>query len=113
MKLLQILKESYTISKVEVLLKTDPSVSKTEVINKIRAVPYVIIVRLREDPRLTAQSTEQYEYTLITIKFLNIFQSPSDALKVITNTIKAGDKHMHKIEGVLDFRPLPSTLGDV
>lgn len=112
MKLLQILKEEYTINKVEVLLKSDPSISKTEVVNKIRAVPYIIIVRLQEDPRLTAQSTEHYEYTILNIKFLNVYGSPSDTLNKIKTIIMKGDKSMHKIDGVLEFRPLMSTLGD-
>lgn len=113
MKLTQILKENYSISKIEVLLKTKTEhVSKTEIINKIRAVPYIIIVRLQEDPRLLAQSTDSYEYTILSIKFLNTMGSPSAALEKIKNIVLVGDEDMHKIDGILEFRPLMSTLKD-
>lgn len=110
MKLLNILKESYDLYKVDALLKTNLSVSKTEIINKVRAVPYIIIVRLREDPRLMAHSSSKSEYTLLSIKFLNFYKSPSDTLMKIHNIMKQGDEGFHKIPGLLDFRPLTQTL---
>ncbi len=110
MNLKSIISEIYDLQKAEVLLKTSPKVSKTEIINKIRAIPYVIIVRVREDPRLLAQSTDNYEYSLLSMKFLNFFNKPTDTLNKIKNIIINGDSTMHKIHGVLDFRPLHQTL---
>lgn len=95
---------------VEAVLRNDTNVGKTEIINKIRAVPYVIVVRIKEDPRLISKSDDREEYTLMSIKFLNIFSKPTDTLIRIRNLIRGGDRTFHKVDGVLDFRPLYQTL---
>jgi len=113
MELTNLLLENYQIFKVECLLKSKVNGGKTEIVNKIRAVPYVIIVRLREDPRLMAKSDDTSEYTLMSVKFLNVFNKPTDTLMRIRNIIKGGDETFHKIDGVIDFRPLVQTLKKV
>lgn len=105
--------ESYNIHKIQCLMKSNPQVNKSEIINKIRAVPYVIIVRTKEDPRLLYRNTDKYEYTLMSIKFLNILAKPSDTVKRIKNIILNGNADLHNIRGVIQFRPLFQTLKKV
>lgn len=107
------LKESYEIYKIDFLLKSDPEVGKTTIVNEIRAIPYVTVVRLNEDPRVAANNTDQVEYTLLSIKFLNIFTSPNETVKNIQKMINFGDGRMKKIEGVYSLQPLFSTLTEV
>jgi hypothetical protein len=113
MELRHLLLENYQIFKAHALMKSNPEVNKSEIINKIRAVPYVIIVRTKEDPRLTYRNTENFEYTLMSIKFLSIMGKPSDTLKRIKNIVLDGNQDIHNIKGVIQFRPLFNTIKKV
>ncbi len=94
-------------------MKSSPQINKSEIVNKIRAVPYVIIVKTKEDPRLLYRNTDRYEYTLMSMKFLNIMAKPSDTVKRIKNIILDGNADLHNIRGVIQFRPLFATLKKV
>lgn len=105
-----ILNEVYNLHKMEFLLVSDINMNKSEIINRIRAVPYVVIVRVIEDPRLTQRNNDKYEYTLLSIKFIDVFGRPSKTALQIRNITRAGDNHMNKIKGVYKFKPLFSSV---
>lgn len=110
-KLTPILLESYEIYQFSAMIKSYKSENKSVILNKIRAVPYVIRVKVQEDPRLAGINKQyDYEYSIIKIKYLNVFGVPTKAIKHIKNTILNGNKVMHKIDGVIDFKPLNNTL---
>ncbi len=89
---------------------SDPNINKSEIVNKIRAVPYVVIVRVIEDPRLTQRNNDRYEYTLLSVKFIDVHGQPSKTALEIRNVVRGGDNHMGKIKGVYKFKPLFSSI---
>lgn len=113
-KLATILKESYETYQYTVLLKNYKSINKSEIINKIRAVPYIIRVKVVEDPRLEQINKKyDYEYTFLKIKYLNVFATPQKATKVIKHIVLNGQKGFHKIDGVIAFKSINNSLHKV
>jgi len=110
-KLFPILESSYNIYQVTVLLKNYKDFSKTEILDQIRAVPFVIRVKIEENDRLHQISKgHDYEYSLVKIKYLNVFGEASRGIKEVHDIIVAGHDNFHKIKGVIKFQPLIRTL---
>lgn len=109
--LFTILNESYQTFQVDVLLKNYKSNNKSEIVNKIRAVPYVIRVKLIDDPRLhDISKTHDYELSLLRVKFLNMYDKPSKAINIIKTITEKGKPDFHQVKGVIFFKPLLKTL---
>jgi hypothetical protein len=102
--------ETLELYKFEAIIKVDTRVNITDVLNLIRAVPYVIIVRTIEDPRLEYKKTENHIYVLISIKFFNTAKSAAEGINKIKKDIMIGGQEAPKIEGVLKFVPIMKTL---
>lgn len=113
-KLTTILQESYEIYQFTALIKNYKSINKSEIFNKLRAVPYVIRIKVIEDPRLdNINKKYDYEYTLIKVKFLNIFGMAEKGARIIKNISLDGRKGFYKIDGLIDFKILPNTMHKV
>lgn len=106
-----LLQESYETYQIDVLLKNYKRINKSEIVNKIRAVPYVIRVRMVDDPRLHNISKQHdYELSILRVKYLNVFNAPSKGALIIRDIVENGKEGFHKIEGVINFKPLLQTL---
>jgi hypothetical protein len=96
------------------LLKNYKNINKSVIINELRAVPYVIRIKIVDDRRLAiANRKNDYEYTLLKVKFLNVMGTPMRTINLIKGMAVNGNKVFHKIDGVIDFKPLVKTLHKV
>ena len=113
-KLMTILQESQDTYQFTALVKNYKSLNKSDIFNVVRAVPYVIRVKVVEDPRLANINRRyDYEYTLIKVKYLNVFGTPHGGISAIKNIILNGNKGFHKVKGVISFKPMMHTLHKV
>lgn len=109
--LVHILNESYETYQVDVVLKNYKKINKSEIINKIRAAPYVIRIKIVDDPRLHDLNYKRdYELTILRMKYLNVFDAPIKGVNSIKQTVEYGRQDFHKIEGIIFFKPLMQTL---
>lgn len=109
--LTHILKESYETYQLDVVLKNYKRINKSDIINKIRAAPYVIRIKIVDDPRLhDLNKGRDYELTILRMKFLNVFDHPIKGVKSIKQTVEYGRQDFHKINGVISLKPLVQTL---
>lgn len=112
--LTNILRESQETYQFTALIKNYKSINKSDIFNVIRAVPYVIRIKVVEDPRLADINRRyDYEYALIKVKYLNVFGTPNGGIKAIKNIVLNGNKGFHKVKGVISFKPMLHTLHKV
>lgn len=109
-----LLEQTHETYQFTALLKNYKSVNKSTIINEVRAVPYVIRIKIIEDPRLAnSNRLNEYEYTLLKVKYLSVAATPMKGVNIIRNIIINGTKGFHKIDGVIDFKLLVNTLHKV
>lgn len=109
-----LLETSQNIFQVTVLLKNYKEINKSEILDQVRAVPYVIRVKIEDNDRLYQISKgHDYEYTLLKIKYLSVFGEPIKGIQAVENIIRNGQEGFHKIKGVIKFQPLTKTLKKV
>lgn len=68
-KLMTLLRESFQMYYVQVLIKTQVEGNKTEIYNQIRAITDVVSLTVVPNDQVTNASNDMYDYTLISIKF--------------------------------------------
>jgi hypothetical protein len=105
--------ESLDLFKFQAIIKISQDVNVGDVLNELRAVPYVIIVRSKEDPRLEFKGTLKHIYILVSVKFLNTKPNPHQQIEAIKGAIMNGRSEMGKVNGVLQFIPIMKTLKPV
>lgn len=99
------LKEGVNLFGIEVIIKTDFKYNKVEIYNQIRALKGVVVCKIENNSYLSSRSTEQFEFTLVHIKFT----STTEPLKDI-ELIKQDALHTNKVLGLLQFITRPATL---
>jgi hypothetical protein len=105
--------ESLDLFKFQAILKVSTDINVGDILNQIRAVPYVIIVRSKEDPRLEFRGSQNFIYVLVNIKFINTKPNPKDQIAAIKGALLNGRTEMGKMEGILQFIPIMKTLKSV
>jgi hypothetical protein len=103
-KLFNILLESVTLDKIDILIKTSTDVNKVEIYNQIRAIEGVVVVTIEQSEFLDSKATDKFEYSLLHLKYL----VKSDA-KTDIDIIKKKALITIRIPGLLQFIPRYTT----
>ena len=102
-KLHNILLENINVYSVEVLIKTIAGENKVEIYNQIRAVSGIIVVTVEQSDFLDSKATNQYEYSLLKMKYLVLSTPEEDINKIKVNSVKT-------IPGLVSFVPRLNTI---
>jgi hypothetical protein len=102
-KLHNILLENINVYSVEALIKTIAGENKVEIYNQIRAVSGIIVVTVEQSDFLDSKATNQYEYSLLKIKYLVLSTPEEDINKIKVNSVKT-------IPGLVSFVPRLNTI---
>ena len=103
-KLYNILLESITLDKIDILIKSSTEVNKIEIYNQIRAIEGVVVVTVEQSEFLDSKATDKFEYSLLHLKYL----VKSDA-KTDIDIIKKKALITIRIPGLLQFIPRYTT----
>jgi len=103
-KLFNILLESVTLDKIDILIKSSTEVNKIEIYNQIRAIEGVVVVTIEQSEFLDSKATDKFEYSLLHLKYL----VKSDA-KTDIDIIKKKALITIRIPGLLQFIPRYTT----
>tara|TARA_B100000085_G_C18081184_1_gene325092 strand:- start:100 stop:441 length:342 start_codon:yes stop_codon:yes gene_type:complete len=108
-KLKNILNELLNTYVVQAYMLTDPEYNITDILDQIRALRKVTIVRNITPPEYTQK--QNFEYTLVTIKFISRGEAKQDLenLKkdILTSDMSRTDL---RVPGVKSFKFKPETL---
>ena len=108
-KLKNILKEVLNTYIVQAYMLTDTDYNITDVLDQIRAVRKVTIIRNITPPEYAQK--QNFEYTLVTIKFISR-GNPKQDLEQLKQDILTSDRSMNdlRVPGVQSFKYKPETL---
>jgi hypothetical protein len=81
-KLSNILLEGINVYSIEALIKTVAGVNKVEIYNQIRALPGIIVVVVEHSDFLDKKATDNYEYSLLKMKYI-VNSTPEEDIKKI------------------------------
>jgi hypothetical protein len=102
-KLHNILLENINVYSIEALIKTIAGENKVEIYNQIRAVSGIIVVTVEQSDFLDSKATNQYEYSLLKMKYLVLSTPEEDINKIKVNSVKT-------IPGLVSFVPRLNTI---
>ena len=105
MKLSKLLLEGFIIYKIDVLIKSKKTVNQVYIYNEIRGLKDVVVVNVVQNDYLKSQSTKDYHYALLNIKYL-VRSSPEETI----NFIKKDALVTSRIDGLLQFVPRFKTI---
>lgn len=85
MKLTNILLEGINVYSIEVLIKTIAGENKVEIYNQVRALPGIIVVTIEHSDFLDSKATDNYEYSLLKMKYIvkNTPEKDINQIKII------------------------------
>ena len=108
-KLTNILNEVLNEFIVQAYMLTDPDYNITEVLEQIRAIRKVTIIRNITPPEYAQR--QNFEYTLVTVKFISR-GNPKQDLEKIKQDILTSDRSITdlRVPGVKSFKFKPETL---
>ena len=108
-KLKNILNEILNTYIVQAYMLTDPEYNITEILEQIRAIRKVTIVRNITPPEYVQK--KNFEYTLVTIKFVTR-GNPKQDLEKLKQDILTSDRSMNdlRVPGVKSFKFKEGTL---
>ena len=108
-KLKNILNEVLNEFIIQDYMLTDPEYNITEILEQIRAIRKVTIVRNITPPEYIQK--KNFEYTLVTIKFVTR-GNPKQDLEKLKQDILTSDRSMNdlRVPGVKSFKFKPETL---
>jgi hypothetical protein len=105
--LLERIKEEINLYFCGIVMKNDTTYNKIDIINRLRAIEGIVVIKVRQSDYLRNRGTEQVEYTLLETKLISGKDNPDNTLAKIKNLATTGDS---KIPGLLQFYPLKKTL---
>jgi len=100
-----LLKEGITIFRCDVLIKTDAEQNKVEVYNEIRALEGVVVVTIEQSDFLDAKATNNYEYSLLKIKYIGRGDAKSSIKDIGISAVTK-----NRVPGLLQFIPRYNTI---
>ena len=108
-KLKKILNEVLNEYIVQAYMLTSSDYNITEILDQIRAIRKVTIVRNITPPEYVQK--QNFEYTLVTIKFISR-GNPKEDLEKLKQDILTSDRSMNdlRVPGVKSFKIKPETL---
>jgi hypothetical protein len=96
--------ESINLFSCEVLIKTSTGINKVEVYHRIRAIKGVVVVTIRQSDFLDSKATDDYEWSLLYIKFISPAKPYEEIRRIGLKAIRGGENEK-KIDGLLSFVP--------
>ena len=99
-KLENILLETISLDKIDVLIKTATDINKVEVYNQLRAVEGVVVITVEQNEFLDSKATDKFEYSLLHMKYIVTSDSKTDIDKIKKNAMIT-----KRIPGLLQFIP--------
>ena len=108
-KLKNILNELLNTYIVQAYMLTDPEYNITDILDQIRAIRKVTIVRNITPPEYVQK--QNFEYTLVTIKFISR-GNPKEDLEKLKKDILTSDRSINdlRVPGVKSFKYKEGTL---
>ena len=108
-KLKNILNEVLNEFIVQAYMLTDPDYNITDILEQIRAIRKVTIIRNITPPEYNQK--KNFEYTLVTIKFISR-GNPKEDLKKLKKDILTSNRSINdlRVPGVKSFKIKPETL---
>jgi hypothetical protein len=100
-----ILNEGITIFKCDILIKTAADQNKVEIYNEIRALNGVVVVTIEQSDFLNAKATQQYEYSLLKLKYIGRGDAKSSIKEIGIDAVTK-----NRIPGLLQFIPRYNTI---
>jgi len=100
-----LLNEGITIFRCDVLIKTEAEQNKVEIYNEIRALDGVVTVNVEHSDFLDAKATQQYEYSLLRVKYIGRGDSKESIKEIGVNAVTK-----NKVPGLLQFIPRYNTI---
>jgi hypothetical protein len=107
-KLTDILLESISLDRIDVLIKTSTDVNKVEVYNQLRALAGVVVITVEQNEFLDSKSTDKFEYSLLHMKYIVTSDPKTDI-----DNIKKDAMITTRISGLLQFIPRYKTAQNV
>lgn len=102
-KLSNILLEGINVYSIEALIKTVAGENKVEIYNQVRALSGIIVVTVEQSDFLDSKATDNYEYSLLKIKYIVSSTPEEDINKIKVNAQK-------NIQGLVQFIPRLKTI---
>lgn len=102
-KLSNILMEGISVYSIEALIKTTTGENKVEIYNQVRALPGIVVVTVEQSDFLDNKATDNYEYSLLKMKYI-VKTTPEEDI----NTIKTLSTKL--IPGLVQFIPRLKTI---
>jgi hypothetical protein len=102
-KLSNILLEGISVYSIEALIKTVAGENKVEIYNQVRALSGIIVVTIEQSDFLDSKATDNYEYSLLKIKYIVSSTPEEDINKIKVNAQK-------NIQGLVQFIPRLKTI---
>jgi len=103
MKMYDILLEGINVYSIEVLIKTVAGENKVEIYNQVRALSGIIVVTVEHSDFLDSKATDNYEYSLLKMKYIVKSTPEEDINKIKINAQKS-------VPGLVQFIPRMKTL---
>ena len=100
MKITNILLEVLDVYRCSCIVKVDKTVNRTDIFNQLRALPYVVIVEPENNDYLASRETDQYGFSLLTIKFLGK-GNPVHTCRYIKKLAIRGSDNNKPIKGLI------------
>lgn len=113
MKLTHILESSVNLNKLfyaKIIMVSDPTINKTEIINEIRGVEGVVFIKVRQNELVAGKGDELNEYTLLEMKFISNKDTPETTLEKIKRKCFAGDTNVKRILGLKKLHIVKRTI---
>jgi hypothetical protein len=100
-----LLNEGITIFRCDVLIKTSSDQNKVEVYNEVRALEGVVVVNIEHSDFLDTKATDQYEYSLLQIKYIGRGDAKSSIKEIGISAVTK-----NRVPGLLQFIPRYPTI---
>jgi len=107
-KLTNILLETVSLDKIDVLIKTSTGINKVEIYNQIRALTGVVVVTVEQSEFLDSKATDKFEYSLLHMKYIVTADPKTDIDKIKVDALVTT-----RIPGLLQFIPRYKTAQNV
>ena len=102
-KLYNILLEGISVYSIEALIKTVAGENKVEIYNQVRALSGIVVVTVEHSEFLDSKATDNYEYSLLKMKYIVTSTPEEDINKIKINAQK-------NIQGLSQFIPRIKTI---
>jgi len=107
-KLTDILLESISLDRIDVLIKTSADINKVEVYNQLRAISGVVVITVEQNEFLDSKATDRFEYSLLHMKYIVTSDPKTDI-----DNIKKDAMITTRISGLLQFIPRYKTTQNI